>query len=534
MTRADARSRRPRGSIDELPSGTLRVRVYAGIDPLTKKPHYLTETIPRGPGAQREAQAALTRLVHQVNEKRTPRTRATVNQLLDRWLDIGLDVEPSTRQGYLSKIRKHVRPLLGELPIAKVEAETLDAFYAELRRCNDHCDGRRRVVKHHTTAPHKNCRSKCRWHECRPLSDSSIRQIHWILSGAFARGVRWRWLSVNPVDQAEPPALPHPEPHPPTPDEAARLINAAWTWSKDWGTLVWVAMTTGARRGELCALQWQDVNLKLACAACGAELDDADRPCKSCGGEDVRADGTVALRRAIAMDEHRRWYVKDTKAHQQRRIVLDHDTALLLSEARRRWETRLAILGVELGDESYVFSDAPDAGTWPIPDTITQRYERIAASLHIKTTLHALRHYSATELINSGVDIRTVAGRLGHGGGGATTLRVYTAWLSEADQRAASTLSGRMPACPTATSTTDPPRRNLDAPYQRIAADLRRSIEGGDLPEGASLPTIAEIARMHQVSVGTAQRALVVLKEAGLISLVRGHRATVADRAASA
>src|SRR4051794_13467251 len=43
-------------------------------------------------------------------------------------------------------------------------------------------------------------------------------------------------------------------------------------------------------------------------------------------------------------------------------------------------------------------------------------------------TSHALRHYSATELLAAGVDLRTVAGRLGHGGGGATTLRVYAAW----------------------------------------------------------------------------------------------------------
>jgi site-specific recombinase XerD len=77
---------------------------------------------------------------------------------------------------------------------------------------------------------------------------------------------------------------------------------------------------------------------------------------------------------------------------------------------------------------------------------VTQRYGRLVARLGIKSHLHALRHYSATELIAAGVDVRTVAGRLGHGGGGATTLRVYAAWLSEADQRAAGVLAGRMPA----------------------------------------------------------------------------------------
>jgi nucleoside-diphosphate kinase len=70
--------------------------------------------------------------------------------------------------------------------------------------------------------------------------------------------------------------------------------------------------------------------------------------------------------------------------------------------------------------------------------------------------LHQLRHYSATELISAGVDVRTVAGRLGHGGGGTTTLKVYSAWHSEADQRAASALGMRMPELPVHVDTTAP------------------------------------------------------------------------------
>src|SRR4029077_5501135 len=51
------------------------------------------------------------------------------------------------------------------------------------------------------------------------------------------------------------------------------------------------------------------------------------------------------------------------------------------------------------------------------------------SQLGIRTRLHSMRHYSATELLASGVDLRTVAGRLGHGPGGAITLRVYAAWM---------------------------------------------------------------------------------------------------------
>jgi hypothetical protein len=63
------------------------VRVYAGLDPLTKKWHYLVETVPAGPNAARQAEKTRTRLLAQVDERRNPRTKATLNQLLDRWLE---------------------------------------------------------------------------------------------------------------------------------------------------------------------------------------------------------------------------------------------------------------------------------------------------------------------------------------------------------------------------------------------------------------------------------------------------------------
>jgi integrase len=53
--------------------------------------------------------------------------------------------------------------------------------------------------------------------------------------------------------------------------------------------------------------------------------------------------------------------------------------------------------------------------------------------------LHDLRHYVATHLLASGVDVRTVAGRLGHRNA-STTLNVYSHFLVEADRDAANLL----------------------------------------------------------------------------------------------
>ncbi len=256
-------------------------------------------------------------------------------------------------------------------------------------------------------------------------------------------------------------------------------------------------MTTGARRGELCALRWHHLDL---------------------------AAGVLTLRRSAYLDENGELREKDTKTHQQRRVALAPETIEVLRELHDRYVERLAQLDADADPADYVFSPEVDNSRGYRPDTITQRYGRLTARLGITSHIHALRHYSATELINAGVDVRTVAGRLGHGGGGTTTLRVYAAWLSESDQRAAGTLAARMPPRPAAQTQ----RSVATSPYRRIAAELREEILKGKLQPGDQLPALAELAKAHGVSIGTAHRAVRLLTEEGLARVARGRRAVVA------
>jgi len=519
-------SRRHRGNIEPR-AGGYRVRVYAGIDPITKKAHYLRETIPAGPNARRHAERALTKLLNQVDERRAPRTSASLNQLLDRYFDVGLDVVPSTRRDYISKVRKHVRPFIGTEPIARIDAELLESLYADLRKCNEHCHGRQ-YVQHRTNRPHecdehgpapacdppdpdcKACKRLCQPHRCKPFKDSGIRTIHWILSGAFEAAVRWGWLGVNPASVARKPPVPASRPRPPSVEEAARLVNEAWARDPDWGTFVWCATTTGARRGEMCALRWSHLDLEA---------------------------GVIHLSRAIGKGRKNDWIDKDTKSHQERRVVLDQATVVVLLAHRSRCEMQMHELSIPFSENGYVFSLKPDHHTFLIPDTATHRYDRMAKRLGIATTLHKLRSYAVTELLNGGMDIRAVAGRVGHGSGGAMTLRAYAAWLAEADQRAAPILAGRMPELPTSLgrrpalsvpAEVDPRDDHPPSgPYMRIARDLEGAIAAGILKPGDQLPTTKELAARYDVGVATAHRAVAELHRSRHIDVSRGRRAVV-------
>jgi site-specific recombinase XerD len=135
---------------------------------------------------------------------------------------------------------------------------------------------------------------------------------------------------------------------------------------------------------------------------------------------------------------------KDTKTHQMRRLALDPATVEVLAEHRARYRALCREVETAPRQDAFLFSYRPEHDRPCDPSGVTHRYARMCTELGIDSHLHVLRHYSATELLTAGVDLRTVAGRLGHGGGGATTLRVYAAWVGESDRRAAQLLGERL------------------------------------------------------------------------------------------
>ena len=145
-------------------------------------------------------------------------------------------------------------------------------------------------------------------------------------------------VAVNPAAQAAKPTVPKSDPQPPSGLEAARIVVEAWK-DPDWGMLVWLAMMTGARRGELCALRWDRVDFTT---------------------------GVLQIRTSIAQQGANTWE-KDTKTHQQRRITLDPQTLALLRTYHARRVGLAAVLNLDLPSESSRPCRTAACGSSPTP-----------------------------------------------------------------------------------------------------------------------------------------------------------------------
>lgn len=403
--------------------------VYAGLDPVTGRRTYKRETIlGHDDAAWKKARNKRTQFLAEVLKQRNASTSVNLSYAIDEWF-AKADLEDSTRNSYGVYIERVIKPTLGHIAVKKLSARDLESLYAELRRCRIRCDGKP-FIEHKADGEHDCVKTKCEPHECDPMATSTVRQIHSIVSSALNAAVRWDWIDTNVAKIAKRPKAEPPQPNPPSANEAAQIVDEAFRLSSDWGTLVWLVMTTGMRRAEVAGLRWFN----------------------------IRLDEEVIEIRNSYIEVKGKGKVKSTKTHQMRRVALDSETVALL-RAHKEWsQGELAKVGVDLEEEMFVFmsdrkydtatrtySRAKDATQPYSPDSISRRYKRMAEKLGINTHIHALRHFSATELLTAGVDLRTVAGRLGHGGGGATTLRVYAAWVAASDRKAAEILGSRLP-----------------------------------------------------------------------------------------
>jgi integrase len=374
-----------RGHIRQRSPGSWQIVVYVGVDP-DGKSRYKSETV-RGP--RRDAEERLNELIHEIRGGAHHGPDRTVNQLLDYWIDARLGrLAPSSQASVMVHIDRYLRPQLGHLKLSRLEVATIEAFYGRLARQG--VSGR-------------------------PLSDTYVRRIHASLRSILASAEGWGWIARNPAILACPGKGERFAPEPPDVADVRRLIEEADRVNPAFGAYLRVAAAAGPRRGELAALRRSDI--------------DWDR-------------GEIVFRRSVTFNAAGGVTVKPyTKTRGQRRISLDPFTLATLKTALAAQAERAILFGVPLDHDPWVFSFAIPGDTPPRPDAFTRAFMRIRDRLGLKVRLHDLRHYHATSLLTAGVDVRTVAGRLGHANPN-TTLNVYAAWQPAADRKASDIAAG--------------------------------------------------------------------------------------------
>jgi integrase len=360
------------------------LRIYRGVDD-TGRQRWSTKTVH---GSRRYAAAQLREFSAAVDEAST--RAGTVGDLLERWFAAASPQwAPPTVAQTRSVLRRHLLPNLGHLPVGKLTTADIDDFYGYLLRSGGH--------------------------HGRPLSAGTVHRIHVVLHRAMAQALRWDWVWINPATNAKPPKYRPAEIRPPSPEQVAELLHAVERDDPAFATFLRLAATTGARRSQLLALRWADIDVERAALSFTRALVEGP-------------NGPV---------------LAATKTGRTYRVELDQTTLAAL----------LAHRGSATPDgESFVFAHA-DGRPW-LPNHATKRFiaaRTAVSSAHFR--LHDLRHFMATQMLSAGVPIAVVAQRLSHARA-STTLNVYAHAVPGGDRAAAEDLSARLYAasngCPQA------------------------------------------------------------------------------------
>lgn len=269
-------------------------------------------------------------------------TTHTVAELLELWLPQH-QVSPSTRRLYQYVIDTHLSPGLGRTRLDKLTTYAIERFYAGIK-------------------------------------PSAAEKSHTVLRLAFDQAMRWGWVARNPADAARVPRRETVEMRPPTVDQLAAIMAEL---DPEQALFVRLASVTGARRGELCALRWGQVDL-------------------------ARSTLTIESTMTLTADGYERG--RTTKTKRGRSIAIDPDTLAALRSHRAE---RLAIRLDACKPGHYVFGTTLGQKPWN-PQSVSHWFRRAARAAGFDGRLHDLRHFHATWMLQNGTSLADAATRLGH------------------------------------------------------------------------------------------------------------------------
>jgi integrase len=218
----------------------------------------------------------------------------------------------------------------------------------------------------------------------RPLSAKTVRNVAGILSSAYACAIKWGLVSRNPVPDSEPPVPKKRRGIALAPSQQALLLaSATGPWCLP--MLLEMAAATGARRGELLALRWSDIQ----------------------GGRAAIVRSLTQTRTILEF--------KCTKTDNPHVVGLPATTLAALEEHRHRQDEFRRQFGPDyLADLDLIFAN-PD-GTPLKPDSVSATVSLLCRRLKLPkgVSLHTLRHTHGSHLLANGVPLPVVSARLGH------------------------------------------------------------------------------------------------------------------------
>ena len=361
-------------TIREKRPGVFEVREFVGRD-AHGRPKQVSRTVR---GTIKDAQRIASELT--VRPSIPEGATTTLGELLDLWVEANAPYwVPASLQNQRSRVR-----LVQVDPIANVAVSRLTTIEVD------------------------------RWHlrmSPQGLGEGSMRNRHLVVRAALTLAVRWGWIAGNPA-AAVPLGRRKRAPRGGISAEDVRAVLSAAEERAARGSLephapvgLRLAAVTGARRGELAALRWEEL--------------EEDR---------LTVDSSIAIIRD-SRDRHPELRDDPTKTANRRVVGLDSATCAQLEGLR----TAFAEYG------PWILS----VGERPLgPERLSAWWRRARddAGVDARWRLHDLRHWAATESIAAGHDVRSVAGRLGHANPDMT-LRVYAHAVAGNDEALGATLA---------------------------------------------------------------------------------------------
>jgi integrase len=240
----------------------------------------------------------------------------------------------------------------------------------------------------------------------RPLSGKTVRNIAGVVSSAFGRGIRWGLVTTNPVTHSDLPTAQRKEGIALTPSQQTLLLEAA---EAHWALpiILHLCAATGARRGEIMALRWADIQ-----------------------------NGRAVVSRSLTQTRSTLGF-KVPKNGRARVVALPDSALKSLEDHRSKQAMYREQFGPDYRSDLDLIVANPD-GTPLRPDSISGTVSALFRRLKLPkgASLHSLRHTHGSHLLAAGMELPAVSARLGHSST-YVTATVYAHALSGRDDEAA-------------------------------------------------------------------------------------------------